>query len=116
MASSVKLMLMFERSVILLQDFLRTQMTEETTVNNHTDVSSHGGTLPASHQVQNYVSHPESASLIRVWTEDLLEKQADQRTETSNSCRLSKSQAAHTEVVVEVLVHEDPGSAGSTKQ
>ncbi|KAG8009401.1 Polycystic kidney disease 1 like 1 [Nibea albiflora] len=61
-------------------------------------------------KAQNYQSLPESASLIRVWTEDVLEKQVDQRAETNDSCWLSKSHATHTEVVVEVLVHEEPGS------
>uniref|UniRef100_A0AAQ6IQD0 Polycystic kidney disease 1b n=2 Tax=Anabas testudineus TaxID=64144 RepID=A0AAQ6IQD0_ANATE len=52
---------------------------------------------------------PASDSLIRVWTEDVLEKQADQWTKTKNYCCL-KPQATHTEVVVEALVHEEPES------
>ncbi|KAK5850204.1 hypothetical protein PBY51_014472 [Eleginops maclovinus] len=54
-------------------------------------------------QTQNYPSRPET--LIRVWTEDALEKQIDSWTEIND-----KTQATQTEVVVEVLVHEEPGS------
>ncbi|XP_044033057.1 polycystic kidney disease 1 like 1 [Siniperca chuatsi] len=151
------------------QDFVKTQMTEETMVGDHTDVSGHGETLPASHQLrskleleilhflqqrglrrensssdvlvasdnseqpgtraeenpkdralqtylkaQNCLSLPESASLIRVWTEDVLEKQVDDRSETKHSCWLSQTQATHA-VVVEVLVHEEPGSVEPDK-
>ncbi|XP_062235998.1 polycystin-1-like protein 1 [Platichthys flesus] len=49
---------------------------------------------------QNCLSRPDSTSLIRIWTEDDLEKQTQ-----------SKTRATHTEVVVEVLVHEEPGSS-----
>lgn len=66
--------------------------------------------------LKDYLSHPESATLIRAWTEDILEKQVGQWTKTSDSCWLSKRQATHTEVVVEVLVHKDPGSVESNKQ
>lgn len=61
-------------------------------------------------KAQNDLSLPESASLTRVWAEDALEKQVDQWNKTNDSCWLSKTQAAHTEVVVEVLVHEEPES------
>ncbi|XP_060950290.1 polycystin-1-like protein 1 [Limanda limanda] len=54
---------------------------------------------------QNCLSLPDSTSLIRIWTEDDLEKQAQ-----------SKTRATHTEVVVEVLVHEEPGSSEAEKQ
>lgn len=58
---------------------------------------------------------PESAPLIRVWTEDMLDKQPGQWMKTDDKC-LSKSQATHSEVVVEVLIHEDPGSVEPNKQ
>ncbi|XP_045922035.1 polycystic kidney disease 1 like 1 [Micropterus dolomieu] len=62
-------------------------------------------------KAQNYLPLPESASLINVWTEDVLEEQVDQWTKTNDSSWLRKIQANHTEVVVvEVLVHEEPGS------
>lgn len=67
-------------------------------------------------KAQNYPSLPESASLIKVWTEDVLEKQVDQSTKTRDNCWLSKTQAAPTEVVVEVLVHEEPGSVEPDQQ
>ncbi|XP_034428977.1 polycystic kidney disease 1 like 1 [Hippoglossus hippoglossus] len=57
---------------------------------------------------QNCLSLPDSTSLIRIWTEDDLEKQ------THNISWLSKTRATHTEVVVEVLVHEEPGSSEKT--
>lgn len=60
--------------------------------------------------------HRDSASLIRVWTEDILEKQVGQWTETNDSCWLNKGQAIHTEVVVEVMVHKDPGGVEPDKQ
>lgn len=63
---------------------------------------------------QNFLSLPESASLIRVWTEDVLQKQADQWTKTKNNCWL-KTQVTHTEVVVEALVHEEPESVEPEK-
>lgn len=66
--------------------------------------------------LKEYLPHRDSAPLIRVWTEDILEKQVGQWTETNGSCWLSKSQAIHTEVVVEVLVHKDPGSVEPDKQ
>lgn len=58
---------------------------------------------------------PESAPLIRVWTEDMLDKQPGQWMKTDDNC-LSKSQATHSEVVVEVLIHKDPGSVEQNKQ
>ncbi|XP_069369205.1 polycystin-1-like protein 1 [Paralichthys olivaceus] len=58
----------------------------------------------------NCLSLLDSTSLIRIWTEDDLEKQ------TNDSSWLSKIQATHTEVVVEVLVHEEPGSTEAEKQ
>uniref|UniRef100_A0A3B4XJB1 Polycystin 1 like 1, transient receptor potential channel interacting n=1 Tax=Seriola lalandi dorsalis TaxID=1841481 RepID=A0A3B4XJB1_SERLL len=65
---------------------------------------------------QNCLSLPESASLIRIWTEDVVETQSDHWTKTNESCWLSKTQATHTEVVVEVLVHEEPVSVEPDKQ
>ncbi|KAL3040993.1 hypothetical protein OYC64_011882 [Pagothenia borchgrevinki] len=53
-------------------------------------------------KTQNYPSRPET--LIRVWTEDVLEKQSDPWTEIND-----KTQTPQTEMVVEVLVHEEPG-------
>ncbi|XP_035510575.1 polycystic kidney disease 1 like 1 [Morone saxatilis] len=67
-------------------------------------------------KAQNYLPLSDSASLIRVWTEDVLEKQADQCIQTNDSSWLSKTQATHTEVVVEVLVHEEPASVEPDKQ
>ncbi|KAK1885270.1 Polycystic kidney disease 1 like 1 [Dissostichus eleginoides] len=53
-------------------------------------------------KTQNYPSRPET--LIRVWTEDVLEKQSEPWTEINDT-----TQAPQTEMVVEVLVHEEPG-------
>uniref|UniRef100_A0A8D3B804 Polycystic kidney disease protein 1-like 1 n=1 Tax=Scophthalmus maximus TaxID=52904 RepID=A0A8D3B804_SCOMX len=53
-----------------------------------------------------HIHAPCMSSSIRIWTQDVLEKRADQWTGTT--------QATHTEVVVEVLVHEEPGSAGGS--
>ncbi|XP_008299033.1 polycystic kidney disease 1 like 1 [Stegastes partitus] len=53
------------------------------------------------------LGRPEPASLERLLTGDVLEKQADKWSKTNDW--LSKTQATHTEVVVEVLVHEEPG-------
>lgn len=64
---------------------------------------------------QNCLSLPESESLIRVWTEDVLEKQADQWSKTKTNCRLN-TQATHTEVVVEALVHKEPESVELEKK
>ncbi|GLD54852.1 polycystic kidney disease 1 like 1-like protein [Lates japonicus] len=157
-----------ELSSMDTQDFIDTQMTEETIESDHTDVSGRGRTLPAYHLLrskhgsellqqrgqqrnnpfsdivlasdnlqptgkrahenpndrelqthlrgQNFLSLPESASLITIWTDDALEKQTDQWTKTNDSCWLSTTQATHTEVVVEVLVHEEPGSVEPGKQ
>ncbi|XP_047185896.1 polycystic kidney disease 1 like 1 isoform X3 [Scophthalmus maximus] len=68
--------------------------------------NSDDGELRSYFRGQNCLSPPESASSIRIWTQDVLEKRADQWTGTT--------QATHTEVVVEVLVHEEPGSAGGS--
>ncbi|KAA8580858.1 hypothetical protein FQN60_013816 [Etheostoma spectabile] len=67
-------------------------------------------------KAQDYLPLPESASLIRVWTEDVLDKQVDLWTKTKDSCCLSETQATHTEVVVEVLIHETPGSVEPDEQ
>uniref|UniRef100_UPI0037E90AE3 polycystin-1-like protein 1 n=1 Tax=Semicossyphus pulcher TaxID=241346 RepID=UPI0037E90AE3 len=61
-------------------------------------------------KAQHCLSLPESALLIQVCTENVLEKQSDQRTETNDLCWLSETQATHTEVLVEVLVHREPGN------
>ncbi|XP_050922890.1 LOW QUALITY PROTEIN: polycystic kidney disease 1 like 1 [Lates calcarifer] len=149
-----------ELSSMDMQDFVDTQMTEETIEIDHTDVSGCGRTLPASHLLRSKhgselqqrgqqrnnsfsdivlasdnlqenpndrgvqthlrgqisLSLPESASLITIWTDDALEKQTDQWTKTNDSCWLSTTQATHTEVVVEVLVHDEPGSVEPGKQ
>ncbi|XP_070784659.1 polycystin-1-like protein 1 [Enoplosus armatus] len=152
------------------QDFVKTQLIEETMVGDHTDVSGRGESLLASPllrsklelqilqilqqrgqrdnsssdivvtldnsqqrpgtraednpkdrelqthlEAQNDPPLPESASLVRVWT-DVLEKQVDPWTKTNDSYWLSKTQTAHSEVVVEVLVHEEPGSVEPYKQ
>ena len=52
----------------------------------------------------------ECGSLIKDWKEDALEKKDDEWTTTNDNSSLSKSQATHSEVVVEVLVHEEPES------
>ncbi|XP_044196388.1 polycystic kidney disease 1 like 1-like [Thunnus albacares] len=171
------------------QSFVRTHMTEQTMVNDHTDVSDHGETPPAPHLLRSQLElkilqlpayrgqrtdspssdnavasdnskqsitrsekHPkstvlqpyfmgqnclsESASPTGLWMAeylqsgrpvsqsvlcDVLEMQSSQHTKTSDSCRFSRSdkcrakgptatQTTHTEVVVEVLVHEEPDS------
>nr|XP_029136853.1 polycystic kidney disease 1 like 1-like isoform X2 [Labrus bergylta] len=66
--------------------------------------------------VQNCVSPPGSASLITVCSDDDPEKEVDQTTRRDYSCWLSITQATHTEVVLEVLVHEAPESLPSYKQ
>lgn len=74
------------------------------------------GEPQTSLKAQTYLSLPQSASLIGAWIQDVVEKQVDQWTETNDSCWLSKAQATHTEVVVEVLVHEEPESVEPDKQ
>ncbi|XP_073344382.1 polycystin-1-like protein 1 [Pagrus major] len=66
--------------------------------------------LQSYSDAQNCLSLTESGSLVKEWKQDVLEKKDDQWTKTNNSCSLSNSQATHTEVVVEVLVHEEPES------
>ncbi|XP_051796475.1 polycystic kidney disease 1 like 1 [Acanthochromis polyacanthus] len=53
------------------------------------------------------LSCPEPPSLKGLWKGDVLEKQADQQSKTNDWLR--ETQPAHREVVVEVLVHDDPG-------
>ncbi|XP_034562845.1 polycystic kidney disease 1 like 1 [Notolabrus celidotus] len=65
--------------------------------------------VPATKAEENCRSPHESAPHIRVYTEEKL-KQIEQRTARDDSCLLRNAQATHTEVVVEVLVHEEPGS------
>ncbi|KAK2859376.1 hypothetical protein Q5P01_003996 [Channa striata] len=67
----------------------------QTMMNDHPNVSDHGTSLPTSH-------------LLSL---DRKRQRQDQRTKPNNSYWLSKTQATHTEVVMEVLVHEEPGSA-----
>ena len=59
---------------------------------------------------ENCLSVTECGSLIKDWKEDALEKKDDEWTTTNDNSSLSKSQATHSEVVVEVLVHEEPES------
>lgn len=65
--------------------------------------------LQSYSDAQNCLSLIESGPLIKDWKEAVLDKKDDERTTTNNSS-LSKSQGTHTEVVVEVLVHEEPVS------
>nr|XP_019942839.1 PREDICTED: polycystic kidney disease protein 1-like 1 [Paralichthys olivaceus] len=65
---------------------------------------------PSNTDTQEFVRRLVAEETIRIWTEDDLEKQ------TNDSSWLSKIQATHTEVVVEVLVHEEPGSTEAEKQ
>ncbi|KAK9527852.1 hypothetical protein VZT92_014377 [Zoarces viviparus] len=67
-------------------------------------------------KAQNYLSLPESTSRISVWTEDALEERVNEWTKTNDSCCFSKTQSTHTEVLVEVLVHQEPGTVKSDKQ
>ncbi|KAM6908104.1 polycystin-1-like protein 1 [Lycodopsis pacificus] len=67
-------------------------------------------------KAQNYLSLPESTSRISVWTEDALEERVNEWTKTNDNCCLSKTQSTHTEVLVEVLVHQEPGTVKSDKQ
>ncbi|KAM6971589.1 polycystin-1-like protein 1 [Tautogolabrus adspersus] len=67
-------------------------------------------------KVQNCVFPPGSTSLITVCSDDDPEKEVDQTTRRDDSCWLSITQATHTEVVVEVLIHEAPESLLSYKQ
>lgn len=66
-------------------------------------------TAPQS-DLNEALSHLDSAPLIGVWTEDILENQAAEGTKTNYKCLLGKSQATH-KLVVEVLVHTELGSA-----
>ena len=66
--------------------------------------------LQSYSDAQNCLSLIESGSVIKDWKEDVLEKKDDERTTSNNKSSLSKSQATHTEVVVEVLVHGEPQS------
>ncbi|XP_058481712.1 polycystin-1-like protein 1 [Solea solea] len=61
----------------------------------------------------NRPSLQESASVIEMWTEDVMQTQDGHWINTNDSCWISKTQATHTEVVVEVLVHDEPGDAES---
>ncbi|XP_074549754.1 polycystin-1-like protein 1 [Halichoeres trimaculatus] len=106
------------------QNFI--QLKDDTKANNRTDDSDYVGILPSSHMTRSKleveaqslqhqrkaeekcVSPQESESNITVWTKEMLH-QFDQRTAKENSCWLSNVQATHTEVV-EVLVHDEPGS------
>ncbi|KAM7390600.1 hypothetical protein PAMA_008668 [Pampus argenteus] len=173
------------------QSFVRTLMTEQTMVNDLTDVSDHGGAPPTPRllrsqlelkilqllahrgqrtdtpspnntvasgnpqqcgaraeehrkttELQNYFkgqtcpSLPESAPPTAIQSGqpvsqsvlcDVLETQSSQWTKTSDICWFSNSgkrrtegpsatQATHSEVVVEVLVHDEPGSVEPDKQ
>ncbi|XP_068160681.1 polycystin-1-like protein 1 [Antennarius striatus] len=70
----------------------------------------------SSLKTQDYRSHPESASPSMVWTEDVLEKRVDQWTKKNDHCKLVIGQPNHSEVVVEVLVHNDNFSVKSDNQ
>ncbi|KAM9839687.1 polycystin-1-like protein 1 [Aulostomus maculatus] len=98
------------------------------TSDNGTNAGAKSNVLQASSNRQNVRSLPESASVMELWRTDhpvsqsvlgdIPERQTSQWTETSDT--LSKSgkcgtahtttQATHTEVIVEVLVHEEPAS------
>ncbi|XP_054479391.1 polycystic kidney disease 1 like 1 [Anoplopoma fimbria] len=67
-------------------------------------------------KAQKYISLPESTSRISGWTEDVLEKQVNEWTTTNDMYCLGKTQATHTEVEVEVLVHQEPVSVRPDKQ
>uniref|UniRef100_A0A3P8U3P9 Polycystic kidney disease 1a n=1 Tax=Amphiprion percula TaxID=161767 RepID=A0A3P8U3P9_AMPPE len=64
-------------------------------------------TQPEVKHDESRLSCPEPASLKRLWKGDVLERQADQQSKTNDW--LSETQPAHTEVVVEVLVHDEHG-------
>lgn len=89
-------------------------------LDNTQQPETRAGKTPEDRHLQSNLKenppHRDSAPLIRVWTEDILEKQVGQWTERHDSCWLSKGQAIPTEVVVEVVVHKDPGGVEPDKQ
>ncbi|XP_047423738.1 polycystic kidney disease 1 like 1 [Mugil cephalus] len=66
-------------------------------------------TIVASDYVLKGKNMQESAPLERLWAEGVQEKQGDKWTRTNERCWLSQTHATHAEVMVEVLVHEEPG-------
>ncbi|XP_034416623.1 polycystic kidney disease 1 like 1 [Cyclopterus lumpus] len=62
----------------------------------------------------NHLFLPESTSRTR--TENTQEKPVNEWTQTNDNCCLTKTQSTHTEVVVEVLVHQESGSVMPDKQ
>ncbi|XP_041670635.1 LOW QUALITY PROTEIN: polycystic kidney disease 1 like 1 [Cheilinus undulatus] len=72
---------------------------------------------PKDRQLQTYLkaknsgSSFKSASLVTVCPYNVPEKSFDQRTEKDGRRWLSKTQTNHTEVLVEVLVHGEPGDS-----
>ncbi|CAJ1082323.1 polycystic kidney disease 1 like 1 [Xyrichtys novacula] len=77
-------------------------------------VASSNSRQPATKAKEN-TRQKESASLITVCTQGKSMKIV-QKNDKEDSHWVSKAQAVHTEVVVEVLVHEEPGSLLSDKQ
>ncbi|XP_068438427.1 polycystin-1-like protein 1 [Clinocottus analis] len=65
-------------------------------------------------KAQNYLSLPESTARIR--KDHSQEKPVNEWTKTNDNCCLTKTQCTHTEVVVEVLVHQEPESVTPDKQ
>ncbi|TNN59480.1 Polycystic kidney disease 1 like 1 [Liparis tanakae] len=65
-------------------------------------------------KAQNHLPLPESTSRIR--TENTPEKPVNEWTQLNEICCLTKTQSTHTEVVVEVLVHQEPGSVKPDQQ
>ncbi|XP_029955937.1 polycystic kidney disease 1 like 1 [Salarias fasciatus] len=57
------------------------------------------------------LSFTQSASLKSLWTEDVFDKKGNLLIEAKDSCWLSQTGTTQTEVVVEVLIHEEPHGA-----
>uniref|UniRef100_A0AAQ4P3R6 Polycystic kidney disease 1b n=1 Tax=Gasterosteus aculeatus aculeatus TaxID=481459 RepID=A0AAQ4P3R6_GASAC len=63
-------------------------------------------------KAQNY----HSTSRVSAWTKDVPEKQVNKRTKTNDSSCLIKTQATCVELMVEVLVHQEPRSVEPGQQ
>ncbi|KAM8822788.1 polycystin-1-like protein 1 [Spinachia spinachia] len=72
--------------------------------------NARGRRLHTHLEPQNYHFTPESTSRISVWTKDVPEKQVIEGSKTNERRCLIKTQATCSEMTVQVLVHQEPGS------
>ncbi|XP_041824818.1 polycystic kidney disease 1 like 1 [Melanotaenia boesemani] len=61
-------------------------------------------------KIKDCLTRPKSRLIKRLWTEDVHGQKAELCTKANGTCKLSK---AHAEMVVEVLVHKEPGRGES---